>query len=103
MIDFSYFFNNASMAKILDYILDEVIENIDKEFTRSQITLNSGISQRHVSAHVQKLVEAGLLQPTRTEKKYQFYKLKMSPLTSCMIQFKSQLLDVNSPKEDILA
>lgn len=81
------------MAKILDYIIDTVTENLDREFTRSQITLNSGISQRHVNKHVQKLVEVGLLEPTRTERKYQFYKLKMSPLTSCVIQFKSQLLD----------
>lgn len=97
MTDFSYFFNNTSMAKILDYILDEIIENMDKEFTRSQIALNSGISQRHVTTHVQKLVEAGLLEPTRIEMKYQFYKLKMSALTRIIIAFKSQLLDVESP------
>ena len=82
------------MAKILDFIIETVMEDPNHIFTRTQIATGSKVRLETINrSHFNKLLEFGILESVGNKYKYQKFKLKNTPFTLFLIRFKSHLLD----------
>ncbi len=93
MTGFSHLFNNAAMARVLDYLIDRATEEEDFIITKTETSKGAEISYRTSHAIFEKLIEIGILEEVGVLRgKDHLYKLAISPLLTTTIRFKSQLI-----------
>lgn len=93
-MNFSQLFNNSAMAKILDYIIDNTIDNSDFTFTRHDVAFGANVSYRNLDKHFPAMERAGLIINTNLKRKKKLvYKLHNGQFTLNALALKGILME----------